>query len=56
MASETDNGLMTFAVSAGEHQVETEFTDTPLRRASKIISVFTLLTTIVYLKRKKHEV
>lgn len=49
------NGLIEFATPSAGVKAEAEFTDTPLRRAGKIISLFTLLVVIVYFGRKKHE-
>lgn len=44
----SDNGLIIFKAPVGYQQVESEFTDTPLRRASKIISLVTLFSIIFY--------
>lgn len=47
----TENGLISFSVASGNHQIESKFTDTPLRRNSKIISFVTLFFIIIYYSR-----
>ena len=43
-----ENGMITFSVPAGDHQLTTKFSDTPLRRFSKIISLLSLFSIIIY--------
>lgn len=47
----TENGLISFSVASGNHQIESKFTDTPLRRNSKIISFVTLFFIVIYYSR-----
>lgn len=47
----TDDGLISFSVASGNHQIESKFTDTPLRRNSKIISFVTLFFIVIYYSR-----
>ncbi len=44
----TDNGLISFSVLSGNHQIESKFTDTPLCRVAKIISLITLFSIVIY--------
>jgi len=46
-----ENGMITFSVPAGDHQLTAKFSDTPLRRFSKIISLLSLFSVIVYYSR-----
>jgi len=47
-----DNGLITFSVPEGEHQIEAKFTDTALRRFSRVISLISLVGFLVLLSLK----
>lgn len=42
------NGMMQFKISSGQHQLTASFKDTPLRRFSKIISLLSLFSVIIY--------
>jgi hypothetical protein len=45
--TERESGAMLLGVPKGEHTVELKFTDTPLRFASKIISLVSLFTVVL---------
>lgn len=47
------NGMIRFSLDPGEYEISAKFTDTPLRLFSKIISLLTLFSVIVYYSRHR---
>jgi hypothetical protein len=48
-------GLINFAFPAGEHKIALRFTDTPLRRATKLISLAVLIIGAGWVLKYKHK-
>lgn len=51
----SENGLIEFATPSAGAKIEARFTDTPLRRASKIISLISLLMVVLYYFRHRFD-
>jgi len=45
---DSSSGMMQFSLDPGEYKISAKFSDTPLRRFSKIISLFTLAGLIIF--------